>query len=114
MTTTTYTFSLVLQAQLGAVDRVLGALTHRGFIALGWSCRLQSEAKLLHLEFTLACEDEAVIKKLAKVLERQIYVLGLECTAHSLTAAATPLSQGATYPPTPRNQAAAAAVAQPV
>ncbi len=63
-----------MQNRLGALDRVLGALTHRGIIPERMVSAV-AENNTLALMFTYARQDEKVTEKLLKFLQKQIYVL---------------------------------------
>lgn len=84
------------QAKLGAVDRVLGALTHRGIIPETFSFTQVSE-EVLQIETTFHCADDHAMLKLCKFLDRQVYILSVEDA--SVTPVCKPL--GLTIPPFP-------------
>ncbi len=87
------------QAKLGAMDRVLGALTHRGIIPQQFTCR-QVEADILSIESIFMCGDDHVMQKLCKFLDRQVYILSVEDASE--TPVCKPL--GISVPPTPLPQ----------
>jgi len=86
------------QAKLGAMDRVLGALTHRGIIPQQFTCT-QVEADILSIESIFRCENDHVMHKLCKFLDRQVYILSVEDA--SLTPVCSPL--GISIPPSPHS-----------
>jgi hypothetical protein len=59
------------QAKLGAVDRILGALTHRGIIPTNFRCDTL-EAGVVNI----------YVIKLCKHLDRQVYTLTIEDISH--------------------------------
>lgn len=63
-----------LQNRLGALDRVLLALTHRGIIPERMVTE-KSEAGALQVAVTFDCEDARMVEKLVKFLQKQVYVL---------------------------------------
>jgi acetolactate synthase small subunit len=86
------------QAKLGAVDRVLGALTHRGIIPHAFTCTQVSE-QVLQIETTFHYADDHAMLKLCKFLDRQVYILSVE------DASVTPVCQplGLSIPPFPHS-----------
>ena len=86
------------QAKLGALDRVLGALTHRGIIPQAFTCTQVSE-KVLHIESTFDCADDHVMLKLCKFLDRQVYILSVE----DMGASPVCLPLGLSIPPFPKS-----------
>ncbi|WP_303674977.1 hypothetical protein [Vampirovibrio chlorellavorus] len=71
------------QNRLGALDRVLGALTHRGIIPQRMASAL-CDNNQLEILLTFEAQDEKTIEKLVKFLQKQVYVL----KAHTLQPAA--------------------------
>ena len=67
------TLCCLLQNRLGALDRVLGALTLRGILPEQWVT--QSDSNELQVRVTFACNDEHVMALLVKALQKQVYVL---------------------------------------
>jgi acetolactate synthase small subunit len=84
------------QAKLGAMDRVLGALTHRGIIPHAFTCT-QSESGILSIEASFNCEDDHVMQKLCKFLDRQVYILSVE----DMSASPVCVPLGMSIPPFP-------------
>ena len=70
-----------LQNRLGALDRLLGALTHRGILTESISSQVDTETDSVLVTFVFTLEpsstssDDKEIAKLLKSLEKQIYVL---------------------------------------
>jgi hypothetical protein len=65
------------QAKLGAMDRVLGAFTHRGIIPSCWrSDALEEGIVNIHVEFF--CAEDHTLMKLCKHLIAQVYILSIE------------------------------------
>ncbi len=62
-----------MQNRLGGLDRVLGALTHRGIIPQRMVSALQNNR--LEIMFSFEKQDAKVTEKLIKFLQKQIYVL---------------------------------------
>ncbi len=86
------------QAKLGALDRVLGALTHRGIIPQAFTCTQVSDSVLL-VETTFACADDHVMLKLCKFLDRQVYILSVE----DMSASPVCVPLGLSVPPFPKS-----------
>ena len=86
------------QAKLGALDRVLGALTHRGIIPQAFTCTQVSD-KVLDIQTSFTCTDDHVMLKLCKFLDRQVYILSVEDI--SVTPVCSPL--GLSIPPFPKS-----------
>jgi acetolactate synthase small subunit len=83
MMTQQRTFTCLLQAKHGALDRVLGMLTHRGFIPNHFSATLiepqqGSIGACQQVSVTLVCDDDWVYDKLLKSISKQIHVLSVE------------------------------------
>jgi acetolactate synthase small subunit len=70
---TTRTLIVQTQAKLGAMDRVLGALTHRGIIPETFNSELSG--KMLQISTTFSMDGDHDMKKLCKFLDRQVYIL---------------------------------------
>jgi|GEM_PF-6204023 len=70
---TTRTLIVQTQAKLGAMDRVLGALTHRGIIPEMLMSELSGD--MLQISTTFAMADDHDMRKLCKFLDRQVYIL---------------------------------------
>jgi acetolactate synthase regulatory subunit len=64
-----------LQNRLGAMDRILGALTHRGMVPLAFESNLYPETDEIQVKVTVSCEEEKKMEKLLKFLANQVYVL---------------------------------------
>ena len=69
------TIVCVLQARIGGLDRVLGAITHRGWIPTHFESVLCSKTDTLQVTISFCCEDFLSVQKLVKFLEKQVYVL---------------------------------------
>jgi acetolactate synthase small subunit len=70
------TLECIVQNRLGALDRVLGALTHRGILPTRMETFTRGEAgatMCIRVEFD--CDDARMVEKLVKFLEKQVYVL---------------------------------------
>lgn len=67
-----------LQNRLGALDRVLGAFTHRGFIPHEMVTILDAETGRINCLVTIACDDAMILEKLMKYLDKQIYVVSTD------------------------------------
>jgi len=71
----------LVQSRLGALDRVLGALTHRGMIPhrmetfLEGSKAPQEQGSAMRIRIEFACSDENAISKLVRFLAKQVYIL---------------------------------------
>ncbi len=64
-----------LQAKLGGLDRVLGAITHRGWIPTHFQSVLCTQTDALTVSFSFPSTDSFNVLKLVKFLEKQVYVL---------------------------------------
>lgn len=84
------------QTKLGALDRVLGALTHRGIIPQAFTCTQVSD-KVLDIQTSFTCADDHVMLKLCKFLDRQVYILSVE----DISASPVCLPLGLSVPPFP-------------
>jgi acetolactate synthase regulatory subunit len=69
------------QAKLGAVDRILGALTHRGIIPTNFRCDTL-EAGVVNIYIDFICKEDINVIKLCKHLDRQVYTLTIEDISH--------------------------------
>ena len=85
---TTHLYCL-MQNRLGAMDRVLNALTHRGILPQRMSSTLRQEkgqdgktqeGKALELLISFQGLDEKLLDKLVKFLQKQVYTLEVRCT----------------------------------
>lgn len=64
-----------LQNRLGALDRVLLALTHRGIVPERFVTAKDEATNTLEVAVTFQCEEGAMVEKLVKFLQKQVYVL---------------------------------------
>ncbi len=71
------TLCCLMQNRLGALDRVLGALTARGYLPERFMSTLM-ENQQLQVVLTFDCESEKALEKLIKVLYKQVYVLEIQ------------------------------------
>lgn len=69
------TVTCVLQAKMGGLDRVLGALTHRGWIPTRFESVLQEATDTLTVTMQFRTADVFSVHKLVKFLDKQVYVL---------------------------------------
>jgi acetolactate synthase small subunit len=90
------TLCCILQNRLGALDRVLEAMTYRGFIPEQFLSSLDTDTNCLHVTLTYVCADSKTIDKLVKFLNKQVYVLHAYSveSASSLEANVTELFPG--------------------
>ena len=72
------TLVCTMQNKLGALDRVLGMLTHWGFMMERFESRLETRTNSLKVSFTFECPEEKTLEKLIKAIQKQVYVLGVE------------------------------------
>ncbi len=72
------TLVCTMQNKLGALDRVLGMLTHWGFMMERFESRLEARTNSLRVSFTFECPEEKTLEKLIKAINKQVYVLGVE------------------------------------
>ncbi len=63
------------QNRLGALDRILGTLTHWGFLTEKLESQVESDTGYLTVSVTLECNETSVLKKLMKAIQKQVYVL---------------------------------------
>lgn len=90
-----------LQNRLGALDRLLGALTHRGLLTESLSTQVDAGTDSVLVTAQFVCDNDNEITKLLKSLEKQIYVLqvsasstgsrGQLCEANASTYATIPI-----------------------
>ena len=64
----------LMQNRLGAMDRVLGALTHRGIIPTQMASSIRPE-NTLEMVVRFESDDPKAVEKLVKFLQKQVYVL---------------------------------------
>jgi acetolactate synthase small subunit len=76
-TTVSTTLICLVQNKLGAMDRVLGLLTARGYIADRFAATITSPDRM-QIMLTLSVEHEKALEKLVKVLYKQIYVIEIQ------------------------------------
>ena len=72
-----------IQNRIGALDRLLGALTARGFIPDRFVSAMDPKGKTMQVVFTFDCpgsrtESERTLEKLIKALYKQVYVLDIQ------------------------------------
>jgi len=72
-----YLLKVTVQAQLGALDRVLGALTHRGIMPLQFEATLSANQQEQAITATFTHADTHAMTKLAQFLEKQVQVLNV-------------------------------------
>lgn len=72
------TISCLLQNRLGALDRVLGALTYRGYVPEYFACTQDPQSDRLECIVVLECNEEKNMEKLVKFLQKQVYVLQVQ------------------------------------
>jgi acetolactate synthase regulatory subunit len=75
---TTHHLTVTVQAQLGALDRVLGALTHRGMIPLQFEATLSDDTQTQTVQVSFVCPDEHTVTKLVGFLTKQVQILSVE------------------------------------
>jgi acetolactate synthase regulatory subunit len=68
-----------LQERQGALDRFVGALSHRGLSILAMHGEMDASGQVFTATFEFTCADEHLIGKLVKALEKQITVLSAHC-----------------------------------
>jgi acetolactate synthase small subunit len=69
------TVTCVLQARLGGLDRILGAITHRGWIPTHFQSVLCMQTETLSVTISFHSTDSFSVQKLVKFLEKQVQVL---------------------------------------
>lgn len=69
------TLCCLMQNRLGALDRLLGTLTHRGFLPESMMSTLDFKNNRIQVVFTFDCGDEKALEKLVKSLHKQVYVI---------------------------------------
>ena len=69
------TLECLVQNRLGALDRILGALTHRGILPRRMETFQDGINNTMCIRVEFACEDSKMLEKLVKFLEKQVYVL---------------------------------------
>ena len=88
----TRTLTCRLQNRLGALDRLLGALTHRGILTESISSQVDTETDSVLVTFVFTLEEDKDMTKLLKSLEKQIYVLQVSANTSPLYSAIPTLS----------------------
>jgi acetolactate synthase regulatory subunit len=66
------------QAKLGALDRILGAFTHRGFIPTAMTTELQAGGKRIRVAVSFTCDDSQTVEKLVRFLRKQVHCIEVE------------------------------------
>lgn len=66
------------QARLGAMDRIIGAFTHRGFIPNAMTTELQADGRINRVAVSFTCECTHTVEKLVKYLRKQINIIEVE------------------------------------
>lgn len=84
-------YTCTLQNRLGALDRLLGALTHRGFVPGEFTARLNADGVFLEVLFSFECEEEKTVEKLLKFLDNQVYVVEIRKLLRGKTENVMPL-----------------------
>lgn len=72
------TLCCLLQNRIGALERVLEALTYRGFMPEQFMSTLDPKTGCLHVVVTFECEEDKMVEKLIKLLNKQVYVLEIK------------------------------------
>lgn len=90
------TLCCILQNRLGALDRVLGALTYRGMVPEQMMSSMDSDTGFLQVLLTFECAEDHALDKLVKVLQKQVHVLEAQPVTLSQT---TPQTQQANVAP---------------
>lgn len=66
-----------MQNRLGAFDRVLNILTHRGLLPSAIVAGVDPESGFQHATFTIDLQDKTKLDQLARSLQKQIYVISV-------------------------------------
>ncbi|MGE0199571.1 MAG: hypothetical protein AB7P76_01240 [Candidatus Melainabacteria bacterium] len=70
------TLMCAAQNRLGALDRILGILTHQGFLPEHFEARMDEDRAEIRVAVTFETDaDAAAIGRLVKLLKRQVYVM---------------------------------------
>jgi acetolactate synthase small subunit len=69
------TMCCLLQNRMGALERVLEAFTYRGIMPEHLVSTLDPKTGCTQVIVTFECEEEKMLEKLIKFLNKQIYVL---------------------------------------
>jgi len=72
--TNTNTLCLFLENKLGAIERVIGIFTLRGYKIENMTCNQSKHPHLFDMRISLNCTDHE-LEKLVKILHNQIHVL---------------------------------------
>jgi acetolactate synthase small subunit len=72
------TLCCVVQNRLGALDRVLGALTYRGMLPEQMVTTVDTCNDSIQIVVTFECDEEKTVEKLVKFLNKQVYVLDIK------------------------------------
>lgn len=71
-----------MQNRLGAMDRVMAAFTHRGIIPARLAASHDVQNRAVEMIITFDCADSAMLDKLVKFLQKQVYVLETRTLSH--------------------------------
>ncbi len=64
-----------MQNRLGALDRLLGAFSFRGFMPEQFLSQCQEDGELMEVMISFECPEPKRLEKLMKMLLKQIYVI---------------------------------------
>ena len=78
------TLTCTLQNTLGALDRVLGLLTHRGLLPDSFESYFNRPANTIEVKADFDCEQDVEFLKLVKAIEKQITVLSVSPSSLTL------------------------------
>lgn len=78
------TLCLFLENKLGAIERVIGTFTLRGFKIENLVCTQSKLPHLFNMKISLNCTDKE-LEKLVKILHNQIHVLEIKLMMEETT-----------------------------
>ncbi len=72
--------SCTMQNRLGAFDRVMNIMTHRGILPTSIVASVDSETGYQQATFTITMQDKTQLDQLARAIQKQIYVISVSIT----------------------------------
>lgn len=71
----------VMQNRLGAFDRVLAIMTHRGILPNSMVMTTDAETGRMKATFNISLSDQTALTQLARALQKQVYVMSVAVTS---------------------------------
>jgi acetolactate synthase small subunit len=73
-----HTLRCQIQNRLGAMDRLLGTLTMRGYMPEQLNCTTDAATDTMQVVMTFTTQDDRALEKLVKAMHRQVYVMDIQ------------------------------------